>query len=230
MAANFKQLVAVKDVVQPWLSFVKDRTFQHSAQPLHVVTDSSARMFSGVLPFDMPSQPPVRRLDLNEDRRIPVDDEHDTHLKEKIKKHDQEEEIKSLGKSIGSVLDSNNDLSQLTLEPEISEDDNRFEEIPFDENFDEVQLKNANNTQAVTKGSNIIESLRNSSTAVETESSLTVHGAIHEATAWVYGLPAADSGYLQQTAVSITQYTHWHLPALLTAIQFFTQLEVTNGL
>lgn len=46
------------------------------------------------------------------------------------------------------------------------------------------------------------------------------------ATAWVTGLSSADSGYLQQSALCISHHTHWDLPALMTAIQYFTQYEV----
>ncbi|KAF2356104.1 Metalloenzyme LuxS/M16 peptidase-like [Trinorchestia longiramus] len=71
----------------------------------------------------------------------------------------------------------------------------------------------------------LLGSLKNSSTTLEMEGPVGMVAGAQDSTAWVYGLPEADSGYLQQSAVSITQYTHWHLPALLTAIQYFTQLE-----
>lgn len=44
--------------------------------------------------------------------------------------------------------------------------------------------------------------------------------------AWVTGVPSVDSGYLQQSALGISHHTHWDLPALMTAIQYFTQCEV----
>lgn len=44
-------------------------------------------------------------------------------------------------------------------------------------------------------------------------------------TAYVKGMSSIESSYLQQSTASINNYLHEDVPALLTAIQYFTQLE-----
>lgn len=45
-------------------------------------------------------------------------------------------------------------------------------------------------------------------------------------TGYLSGVGSVESAYLLQATRSITEHRDWDLPALLTAIQYLTQLEV----
>jgi len=57
------------------------------------------------------------------------------------------------------------------------------------------------------------------------DSSLRSHEVLNNLTGYLTGVASVDSGYLLQTTACITEHTHWDIPALMTAIQYLTQLE-----
>jgi len=57
------------------------------------------------------------------------------------------------------------------------------------------------------------------------DSILRSHESLDAISGYITGVGSVDSGYLLQTTACITEHTHWDIPALMTAIQYLTQLE-----